>query len=129
MPHQQPPIPPLSNLMLLSADPTGHGFPIDPTPNTLSFYKVFMCHHIKPSSVNAYLSGICNQLEPFYPHAQPNHHHQPVAWTLRGCKKLHTVATTHKCPLHYAELCSLQDQYMLSSDHDDLLFFVTLLVG
>jgi hypothetical protein len=44
-----------------------HNFPIDPTPDTLSFFVVFMCHHIKPKSVESYLSGICNQLEPFFP--------------------------------------------------------------
>ena len=49
--------------------------------------------------------------------------------TLRGCKKLRAVATTRKRPLRRAELCSLRDQYMSSTDHDDLLFFVLLLVG
>ena len=106
-----------------------NGFPIDPTPDTLSFYTVFMCHHIKPDSVNAYLSGICNQFEPFYPHARSNRRHQLVARTLHGCKKLRAVATTRKRPLRRAELCSLRDQYMSSTDHDDLLFFVLLLVG
>ena len=36
-----------------------HDFPIDPTPDTLSFYIVFMCHHIKPNSIKSYLSGHC----------------------------------------------------------------------
>ena len=75
------------------------------------------------------MSGICNQLEPFYPHARSNRRHQLVARTLRGCKKLRAVATTRKRPLRRAELCSLRDQYMSSTDHDDLLFFVLLLVG
>lgn len=38
-----------------------YGFPIDPSIDTLSFYVTFMCHHIKPASVDSYLSGICNQ--------------------------------------------------------------------
>ena len=33
-----------------------HNFPVKPTPDTLSFFIVFMCHHIKPKSVNTYLS-------------------------------------------------------------------------
>ena len=33
----------------------------------LSFYVVFMCHHINPCLVNVYLSGICNTLEPHFP--------------------------------------------------------------
>jgi hypothetical protein len=44
-----------------------HELPIDPTPDTLSFYIVFLSTYIKPDSVNSYLSGICRQLEPFYP--------------------------------------------------------------
>ena len=106
-----------------------HNFPIDPTPDTLSFFTVFMCHHIKPSSVDAYLSGICNQLKPFYPHARSNRRHQLVARTLRGCKKLRAVAITRKRPLHRAELSILRDQYMSTSNHDDPLFFTILLVG
>lgn len=106
-----------------------HDFPIDPTPDTLSFFTVYMCHHIKPSSVDAYLSGICNQLEPFYPHARLNRRHQLVARTLRGCKKLRAIATVRKRPLRRAELSALRDQYLSSDSHDDLLFFVILLVG
>jgi hypothetical protein len=46
-----------------------HDFSIDPTADTLSFYVVFMSHHISPKSVSAYLSGICNTLEP---HSHPS---------------------------------------------------------
>ena len=84
-----------------------HNFPIDPTPNTLNFFTVFMCHHIKPSSVDTYLSSICNQLEPFYSHARSNCCHQLVARTLHGCKKLCAVAITQKRPLRHAELSAL----------------------
>jgi hypothetical protein len=106
-----------------------HGFAIDPTPDTLSFYTVYMSHHIKPESVNSYLSGICNQLEPYYPEARSNRRHQLVARTLWGCKKLRAVATTRKRPLMRSELSALQPHYMSSSSHDDLLFFVILVVG
>src|SRR6267143_1363693 len=44
-----------------------HNFPIDPTPDTLSLFTVYMCHHIKPKSVDSYLSGICQQLETYFP--------------------------------------------------------------
>ncbi|KAJ3871468.1 hypothetical protein F5051DRAFT_306362, partial [Lentinula edodes] len=44
-----------------------HDFSIDPTTDTLSFYIIYICHFIKPKSVSSYLSGICNQLEVFYP--------------------------------------------------------------
>jgi hypothetical protein len=44
-----------------------HDMPVEPTANTLSLYTVYMCHHIRPTSINTYLSGICHQLEPFFP--------------------------------------------------------------
>jgi hypothetical protein len=44
-----------------------HNFPVDPTAETLSFYTVYMSYFIKPSSVDSYLSGICNQLEHTFP--------------------------------------------------------------
>jgi hypothetical protein len=44
-----------------------HDFPVEPTPETLSFYAVYMCHHLNPRSVNTYLSGISQQLETHFP--------------------------------------------------------------
>ena len=49
--------------------------------------------------------------------------------TLQGCKKLCAIPTTQKHPLSQAELTGLQPQYMSSCSHDDLLFFIILLVG
>ena len=63
-----------------------HTLPTDPTPNTLSFYVVYMSHHIKPTSVESYLSGICNQLELFYPDVRRNHHSSLMTCTLHGSK-------------------------------------------
>jgi hypothetical protein len=31
-----------------------HELPINPTADTLSFYTVYMCHHINPNSVDYY---------------------------------------------------------------------------
>lgn len=106
-----------------------HNFPVDPTPDTLSFYTVYMSHHIAPSSVDSYLSGICNQLESFYPHVRQNRRHSLVTKTLRGCRKLRARATNRKRPLSRSELAGLKDRYLSSGHHDDLLFFVLLLVG
>ncbi|KAF8580258.1 hypothetical protein K439DRAFT_1648243 [Ramaria rubella] len=44
-----------------------HDFPVEPSIDILSFYVVYMCHHIKPQSVSFYLSGISNSLEHFFP--------------------------------------------------------------
>lgn len=88
-----------------------------------------MSHHIKPSSVDSYLSGICNQLEPFYPDVRDARRHRLVTQTLRGCKKIRAVATHRKRPLRRAELAALAPTYSNSHSHDDLLFFTILLVG
>ena len=35
-----------------------HNFPLEPNPDTLSFFVVYMSHHIHPKSVRSYLSGL-----------------------------------------------------------------------
>ena len=40
-----------------------HDLPVDLTEETLSFFAVYMAHHINPKSVNNYLTGIVQQLE------------------------------------------------------------------
>ena len=47
-----------------------HDFPVEPTPDTLSFFAVYMSHQIEPKSVLNYLSGICQQLEPYFPNVR-----------------------------------------------------------
>jgi hypothetical protein len=106
-----------------------HDFPIDPTPDTLSFYIVFMCHHIKPNSVESYLSGICNQLEPFFPGVRDSRRTRLVIRTLQGCKKMRALGTVRKRPLARTELCEITTFYSASSSYDDRLFVVLLLTG
>ena len=44
-----------------------HNFPLEPLPDSLSFYIVFMCHHIKSNSILQFLLGIISSLEPLFP--------------------------------------------------------------
>ena len=44
-----------------------HSLPVDPTPQTLSYYVTFQSFFINPKSVDLYLSRICNQLKLFSP--------------------------------------------------------------
>ena len=44
-----------------------HNLLVEPTTKTLSFFTVYMCHHINLCSVNTYLSGIVQQLENYFP--------------------------------------------------------------
>ncbi|KDQ05556.1 hypothetical protein BOTBODRAFT_82136, partial [Botryobasidium botryosum FD-172 SS1] len=106
-----------------------HDFPVEPTPDSFSFYTVYMSHHIKPRSVESYLSGICNQLEPHFPNTRSVRKDLLVTRTLTGCKKLFTSPIHRKKPLSRDDLASLQPQYAASYDHDDLLFFAMLTTG
>ena len=44
-----------------------HHLSIEPTTKTLSYYIIYQTHFISPNSVDSYLSGIINQLKPYYP--------------------------------------------------------------
>jgi hypothetical protein len=63
-----------------------HTIPVDPTPETLSFYVAYQSSFINPKSVDSYLSGICNQLETFYPDIWKNRSSTIVSRTLAGAK-------------------------------------------
>ena len=56
--------------------------------NTLSFFTVFMCHDIKPDLVDSYLSGICQQLEPYFPTVRDICKSILCKCMLTGCKWL-----------------------------------------
>src|SRR5258708_485115 len=66
-----------------------HSFPTEPTIERLCYYIVYMSHHIKPSSIKSYLSGICAELEPFYPDIHSIRTSKLVNHTLAGCTKLY----------------------------------------
>ena len=103
-----------------------HNFPIDPTPDTLSFFVVYMS---APRSVGNYLSGICHELEAFFPNVCSNRRHMLVTRTLQGCKQLHSKPTTRKLPLP-ASIFTFIDQTMPTpATHDQLLFVAMIKTG
>jgi hypothetical protein len=110
-----------------------HGFPIDPTEETLSFFVVYMSTFIKPSSVNSYLSGICRQLEPFFPDVRAHRKSMLVSRTLTGCLRRFGTPTTRKDPLMVMDLRHVITHLRLIPDHgnahDDLLFIAQILTG
>src|SRR5882672_8088125 len=106
-----------------------HNRPICPTVDTHSFYVVFMCHHINPRSVSAYLSGICNSLEPHFPDVRKLRLDPLVVRTLSGMKKLRGgVAPRRRRPLTEEDLVALFSQYDTDS-YDDCLFLAMVLSG
>lgn len=105
-----------------------HNFAVDPTPDTLSFFTVYMCHHIKPASVDSYLSGICNQLEPFFPHVRTSRKSALVARTLAGCKRMFGSPTQRKNPLSEEHIRRCLEAFPPLS-YDNKLFRAILLAG
>jgi len=108
---------------------SAHSFPVEPTPDTLSFYTVYMAHYIKPKSVSSYLSGVCSQLEPFFPDIHLHRRHWLVSKTLEGCHKMFPSATSRKCPLTRSELANISHWYSSSPSYNGNLFLSLLLTG
>jgi len=106
-----------------------HKLPVEPTPDTLSLYTVYMSFHIKPDSVDSYLSGIAHQLEPYFPDVRQARSSSLVKRTLRGCKHMRGTPTERKLPLTLDDLGRVIECYAASANHNDLLFLAMILTG
>ncbi|KDR64969.1 hypothetical protein GALMADRAFT_31552, partial [Galerina marginata CBS 339.88] len=106
-----------------------HNFPVEPTEQTLSFFTVFMSSHIKPDSVDSYLSGISNQLEGFFPDVRKNRKSILVTRTLAGCKRRFGTQVNRKRPLSKADILFLISKIGSSQSHDDILFLAMITTG
>ena len=106
-----------------------HDLPVEPTPDTLSFFAVFMSHHIEPKSVLNYLSGICQQLEPYFSNVRPARRSPLVERTMKGCLRLKSSPTKRKRALTFDDLLKVVNELAGSTLHDDLLFQSMLLTG
>jgi hypothetical protein len=106
-----------------------HDLALTPTPDTFSFYVVWMSSYILPTSVDSYLSGICNKLEDEFPDIRAVRQSRLLQRTLAGCKRRYNHPINRKQPLsrddlHIAFLC-----YHTSDEHDDKLFLAQLYFG
>ncbi|KAF9018995.1 hypothetical protein BDZ89DRAFT_928871, partial [Hymenopellis radicata] len=106
-----------------------HKMPVTPTVDTLSFFVVYMSAHIEPRSVSAYLSGISNKLEPYFPEVRANRSSYLVKRTLAGCMKLHSKPVKRKLPLSRNHVLTAITSLTPSSTHDDILFVAMLCTG
>ncbi len=106
-----------------------HHFPIQLTEDTLSFFIIYMSYHIKLKSIDSYLSGICNQLEHYFPNVCAVHKSLLVKWTLKGCMWLHGTAVKQKLPLSWPQLQKVLDKFNPSTDYDDLPFVSMIITG
>lgn len=106
-----------------------HDIPLEPTSDTLSLFTVYTSHHINPRSVNSYLSGIVQQLEPYFPNVRNARNSNLVTRTLQGCLRSRGKPTTRKRALTLDDLQSVIKHYENSVLHDDFLFVSMLLTG
>jgi hypothetical protein len=106
-----------------------HEMDTSPTEDTLSLYVVYMSHHIKPESVDSYLSGICNLLEPFHPDIRARRTATLVSRTLKGCKRLHNTPVRRRSPLLPEQILLVTRNLTTTSSYDAVLFTTLLLTG
>lgn len=106
-----------------------HCIDFEPNPLTLSLFIVFMSQHIKPTSVEGYLTGIIHSLLPLYPKILDWRTSLMVRQTLCGCKKSYNTAVLRKRPLSMTDLNHVANIYITHRSYDDLLFLAQLLVG
>jgi hypothetical protein len=106
-----------------------HCLPIQPTEETLSFFSVYMSTFIKPDSVNSYLSGVANQLEPFFPGARVHRNSNLIKRTVAGCRRRFGSPIKRKQPLSKSDLKVVIEKLGMSPLHDEKLFLAILLTG
>jgi len=106
-----------------------HELPVEPTDDMLSLYTVWTSSHIEPRSVDSYLSGICHQLESYFPDIRAARSSPLVKRTLRGCKRMKSNPVVRKRALTLDDLGMVIIYYSKSTRHDDLLFVAMLLTG
>jgi hypothetical protein len=105
-----------------------HHFPIEPTPDTLSFYVTYMAAHINTRTVDNYLSEICSLLEEDFPSVRSARRSRLVTRTLRGAKRRYGAPVNRKLPLSREDLARVVDS-LHEPSHDDKLFVSLLLDG
>ena len=104
-----------------------HNLPTAPSEDTLSFYIIYMPHHISLRSVTTHLSGIVQQLEPFYPLIREIRNSKLVQRSLQGCLKSYSQPPRRKCSLTISNLSNvLQCFENTPTSHDNLLFLSML---
>lgn len=106
-----------------------HNFPVEPTPDTLSFYVVYMCQHIQPRSVECYLTGIVSQLEPYFPAVRTIRQSQLVKRSLQGSARRFGRPARRKQPLLREDLVLVVHTLARPWSFDDLLWLSQLLSG
>lgn len=106
-----------------------HHFDVEPTPDTLSFFVVYMSHQISPRSVKSYLSGLVQQLQAEFPNIREVRQSRLVTRAMKGCLKMLAKPIKRREPLSANDLGYLENRFIHSTNHDDFLFLALLVTG
>jgi hypothetical protein len=106
-----------------------HHFDIEPTPDTLSFFVVYMSRQISPRSVKSYLSGLVRLLEPDFPNIREVRQSRLVTRALKGCLKMLAKPVKRKEQPTMNDLRFIETRYRHTKDHNDFLFVALLVTG
>ncbi|KDN33940.1 hypothetical protein RSAG8_12965, partial [Rhizoctonia solani AG-8 WAC10335] len=109
-----------------------HKFPIEPTPDNLCNFVLWLCAsdpRVSPSTASGYLSGICSVLEPFYPDIRSARNSNLVSKTLAGLRKRFSVPARRKRALSIEDIKYVYGLYQISNSLDDLLFAAMFAAG
>ena len=72
-----------------------HQLSPEPAVDSLSFFLTYRSLQLRPQTLSSYLSGICNQLEVFYPQVRELRRAPIVRHTLAGIHRVH--GTNARC--------------------------------
>lgn len=106
-----------------------HNFPLEPTADSLSFFIVYMSHHIEPWSIKSYLSGIVKELEPDFPTIWEIRRSRLISQVLKGFLKLRSKPISRKEPLVIDDLFFLEQSFQRTQLHDNYIFATLLFTG
>ncbi|KAG2051889.1 hypothetical protein BDR06DRAFT_888969, partial [Suillus hirtellus] len=108
-----------------------HHHPIDPTQDTLSYYVIWLTHHIEPHLVDNYLSSITSRLELLFPDVCNARHSPLISQTLQGCKCRLSKPICWTLPLGVDNLTCIRNRIAQWGvpHYDDKLFLAMLLTG
>ena len=84
-----------------------HHFLVEPNTQTLSFFIVYMSHHINPRSIKSYLSGLVQQLEPDYPQICEIRSTNFINKVMRGCLRMRGTEIQRKKALTIHDIISI----------------------
>lgn len=88
-----------------------HHILVEPTPQTLTCYIVYMGQFIKLLLIKTYLSGITHRLCPFFSQAKTAWDNNYIKQVLRGTKYLQSTPTTQKEPVAFNDLEAITRVY------------------